>query len=322
VCDPTFLRARIPIQSSPFAHARGDGSAHPVGMTQTWFITGSSRGLGRALTVAALQAGNRVVATARRPEILEDLVARWGQRVLPLRLDVTDPADAGRAVRGAVARFGTLDVVVNNAGYANVSPIETADDADVREQFETNFWGVYNVSKAALPIMRQQGRGLFMQISSIGGRVGGSPGIASYQAAKFAIDGFSRVLRAEAAPFGVKVLVVEPSGFRTDWAGASMTVFDVPEAYEETVGAMHTRVRNTASGPAGDPERAAEILVSVASRDDIPANLPLGVNASDFAIAQDRRLLAADSRWAEVSRSADYEQPYPARYPADEATAD
>jgi NAD(P)-dependent dehydrogenase (short-subunit alcohol dehydrogenase family) len=289
-------------------------------MTQTWFITGSSRGLGRALTVAALRAGNRVAATARRPEQLDDLVTRWGERILPLRLDVTDPEGARRTVQQASGSLGGLDVVVNNAGYANVAPIETADDADVREQFETNFWGVYNVSKAALPILRLQGRGLFIQISSIGGRVGGSAGIAPYQAAKFAIDGFSRVLRTEAAPFGVKVLVVEPSGFRTDWAGASMTVFDVPEAYEQTVGAMHTRVRNTASGPAGDPERAAEILVQVAGRDDIPHNLPLGVNASDFAIAQDRRLLNSDSLWASVGRSADYEQPYPGEYPASAAS--
>lgn len=288
-------------------------------MTQTWFITGSSRGLGRALAVAALRAGNRVVATARRPEQLEDLVTRWGERVLALRLDVTDPVQAGEALRDAAARFGTLDVVVNNAGYANVAAIETAADDDVRRQFETNFWGVYNVSKAALPILRMQGRGLLIQISSIGGRVGGSPGIASYQAAKFAIDGFSRVLRVEAAPFGVKVMVVERSGFRTDWAGASMTVFEVPEAYEQTVGAMHARVRSTLSGPAGDPERAAEILVEVASRDDIPDNLPLGVNASDFAITHDRRLLESDTRWAAVSRSADYDQAYPPVYPPDDA---
>ena len=148
---------------------------------------------------------------------------------------------------------GRLDVVVNNAGYANVSPIETTDDEDFRAQFETNFWGVYNVSKAAIPVLRAQGSGIVIQISSMGGRVGGSPGIASYQAAKFAIDGFSRVLQAETAPFGVKVMVVEPSGFRTDWAGSSMTVHDIPEAYAPTVGAMHTRVRQSTDGPAGDP---------------------------------------------------------------------
>ncbi|WP_374007432.1 SDR family NAD(P)-dependent oxidoreductase [Leifsonia sp. LS-T14] len=284
-------------------------------MQQTWFITGSSRGFGRALVVAALQAGDRVAATARRPEQLDDLVAEYGDRILPLPLDVTDAAQAAVALRQAHDRFGRVDVIVNNAGYANVSPIETTDDADFRTQFETNFWGVYNVSKAAIPLLRAQGGGLVIQFSSVGGRVGGSPGIASYQAAKFAIDGFSRVLRAETAPFGVSVLVVEPSGFRTDWAGSSMEVRDIPEGYDETVGAMNRRVRQSGEGPAGDPQRAAEILVAVAKRSDIPANLPLGTNATDMSVAQDRRLLESDLRWAPVSRSADAGQPYPAAFP-------
>jgi len=156
-----------------------------------------------------------------------------------------------------------------------------------------------------------------MQISSMGGRVGGSPGIASYQAAKFAIDGFSRVLQAEVAPFGVKVMVVEPSGFRTDWAGASMTVHDIPEAYASTVGAMNSRVRQSSDGPAGDPARAAEILVQVAKRRDIPYHLPLGVNAAEGSIRLDERLLAEDRKWRAVSRSADFSEPYPIAFPAD-----
>ncbi|HEV6952459.1 MAG TPA: SDR family NAD(P)-dependent oxidoreductase [Promicromonospora sp.] len=280
--------------------------------TQTWFVTGSSRGFGRSLVRAALAAGHRVAATARRPEQLDDLVAECGDRVLPLRLDVTDPAAARTALAEAAARFGRLDVIVNNAGYANVSPIETTPDDDFRTQFETNFWGVYNVSKAALPLLREQGGGLVVQFSSVGGRVGGSPGIASYQAAKFAIDGFSRVLRAETAPFGVRVLVVEPSGFRTDWAGSSMSVADVPPEYEPTVGAMNSRLRQGESGAAGDPDRAAQILVALAGRDDLPDNLPLGLNAAEMSVAQDRRLLESDQRWSAVSRSADYGQPLPA----------
>jgi len=285
--------------------------------TRTWFVTGSSRGLGRALVRAALAAGDRVAATARRPEQLDDLVAEFGDRILPLALDVTDPAAARTAIAAAHQRFGRIDVLVNNAGYANVAPIETADDADVRAQFETNFWGVYNVTKAALPLLREQKGGLVVQISSMGGRVGGSPGIASYQAAKFAIDGFSRVLRAEAAPFGVKVLVVEPSGFRTDWAGASMSVEEVPEAYAETVGAMNTRVRQNAGGMAGDPERAAAILVRMAGRADVPEHLPLGVTAAEGSIALDRRLLEDDLKWREVSRSADFAEAFPVGFPAD-----
>jgi NAD(P)-dependent dehydrogenase (short-subunit alcohol dehydrogenase family) len=287
-------------------------------MTQTWFITGSSRGLGRALTEAALEAGDRVAATARQPAQLDDLVAHYGDRIRAISLDVTDARAAQEAVAVAHRHLGQLDVIVNNAGYANVSPIETSDDEDFRAQFETNFWGVYNVSKAAIPVLRAQGGGLVIQISSVGGRVGGSPGIASYQAAKFAIDGFSRVLRAETAPFGVKVMIVEPSGFRTDWAGSSMTVHDIGEAYAPTVGAMNGRVRQGAGGAAGDPTRAATILVQVAKRRHLPHHLPLGVNATEGSIRLDEQLLAEDREWSEVSRSADFGEPYPVEFPADE----
>jgi NAD(P)-dependent dehydrogenase (short-subunit alcohol dehydrogenase family) len=286
-------------------------------MEQIWFVTGSSRGFGRALVRAVLDAGDLVAATARRPGQIGDLVAEYGDRIHTIALDVTDAVAARSAIAEARQRFGRLDVIVNNAGYANVSPIETTEDEDFREQFETNFWGVYNVSKAAIPVLREQGGGLVMQFSSMGGRVGGSPGIASYQAAKFAIDGFSRVLQAETAPFGVKVIVVEPSGFRTDWAGSSMIVRDIPGAYAATVGAMNTRVRQSTDGPAGDPVRAAEILVRVAKRRDIPFHLPLGVNAAEGSIRLDEQLLAEDRRWRVVSRSADFAEPYPAEFPAD-----
>jgi NAD(P)-dependent dehydrogenase (short-subunit alcohol dehydrogenase family) len=289
-------------------------------MEQTWFITGSSRGLGRALTRAALDAGDRVAATAREPAQLGDLVAEFGERIHAITLDVTDADGARLAIAEAHRQFGRLDVIVNNAGYANVSPIETTDEEDSRAQFETNFWGVYNVSKAAIPILREQGGGIVIQISSVGGRVGGSPGIASYQAAKFAIDGFSRVLQAETEPFGVKVMVVEPSGFRTDWAGSSMIVHDIPEAYAATVGAMNSRVRQSADGPAGDPTRAAEILVQVAKRRDIPDHLPLGVNAVEGAIRLDEHLLSQDRQWQQVSRSADFVEPYPVAPPPDSPT--
>jgi NAD(P)-dependent dehydrogenase (short-subunit alcohol dehydrogenase family) len=286
-------------------------------MKQVWFITGSSRGFGRALVRAALEAGDLVAATARRPEQLADLSAEYGDSIHPVALDVTDQAAAASAIAEARSRFGRLDVIVNNAGYANVSPIETTTDADFRAQFETNFWGVYNVSKAAIPVLREQGGGLIMQFSSVGGRVGGSPGIASYQAAKFAIDGFSRVLQAETAPFGVRVIVVEPSGFRTDWAGSSMIIRDIPEAYAGTVGAVNTAMRRSTEGPAGDPVRAAEILVQVAKRRDIPYHLPLGVTAAEWSIRLDEQLLAEDRKWRAVSRSADFAEPYPAEFPPD-----
>lgn len=283
-------------------------------MNKVWFITGSSRGFGRELVRAALEAGDSVAATARRPEQLADLVETYGQRVLPLALDVTDPAQATSAMSAAQDRFGRVDVVVNNAGYANVAPIETGDEADFRAQFETNFWGVYHVSKAAIPVLREQGGGLIVQFSSMGGRVGGSAGIASYQAAKFALDGFSRVLQAETAPFGIRVLVVEPSGFATDWAGSSMAIADIPERYADTVGRMNT-VRESDAVSAGDPARAAQILVRLSRRTDLPYHLPLGVNAVEGSIRQDEQLLETDRKWAAVGRSADFAEPYPVDLP-------
>jgi NAD(P)-dependent dehydrogenase (short-subunit alcohol dehydrogenase family) len=286
-------------------------------MQQTWFITGSSRGFGRSLVQAALAAGDQVVATARNPEQVDDLVEAQPDRAIAVALDVTDPVAVQTALESGVRRFGHLDVVVNNAGYANVAPIETGDEGDFRRQFETNFWGVYNVSRAAIPILRGQGGGIIVQFSSVGGRVGGSPGIASYQAAKFAVDGFTRVLAVETAPFNIRTMVVEPSGFATDWAGSSMTVHDIPANYEETIGQMQRRVRANPSGPAGDPDRGAEIIVEVAKRQDVPSHLLLGVNASDMALSYSSGQLEQAGAWAAVSRSADFVEPYPAGFPAD-----
>lgn len=286
---------------------------------QVWFITGSSRGFGRALVDAVLAAGDLVVATARRPEALAADLAEYGDRVLTLALDVTSADAARAAVEAAVSRFGRVDVLVNNAGYANVSPIETTGDDDFRAQFETNFWGVYHVTKAALPVLREQGAGTVVQFSSIGGRVGGSPGIASYQAAKFAVDGFSRVLAAETAPFGVRVMVVEPSGFATDWAGSSMTVHEVPEAYDATVGAMNRLMRQNTAGAAGDPRRAAEIIVRTVRGGEVPGHLLLGVNAATMALDHSRRQLAEASAWERVSRSADFGEPHPVPLPSEAA---
>src|SRR5882757_11020334 len=287
-------------------------------MVQTWFITGASRGFGRALARTALESGDRVAATARRPEQLDDLADAYPDRLQALALDVTDVAAAGAAISEARQRFGRLDVIVNNAGYANVSPIETGDDEDFRAQFETNFWGVYNVSKAAIPVLREQGGGLIMQFSSMGGRVGGSPGIASYQAAKFAIDGFSRVLQAETAPFGIRVVVVEPSGFATDWAGSSMEVYDVPDDYKATLGPRIEQMEDPASPyRAGDPARAAEVIVKTVKRKNVPSHLLLGVTAVEAALRYSRSQLDEATTWRAVGRSADYAEPYPAEFPPD-----
>src|SRR3954451_6480573 len=191
-------------------------------MSKIWLITGSSRGLGRALTEAVLAAGDRVVATARKPEQLDDLVAKYGDQVRAVALDVTDAAGARDAVRTALHQFGGLDVVANNAGYANSAAIEETPDEDFRAQIETNLFGVVNVTKAALPVFREQRSGHFLQFSSVGGRVGGTPGMGAYQTAKFGVEGFSEVLSNEVKPFGVKVTIVEPGAFRTDWGGSSM----------------------------------------------------------------------------------------------------
>jgi NAD(P)-dependent dehydrogenase (short-subunit alcohol dehydrogenase family) len=283
---------------------------------QIWFITGSSRGFGRALASAVLEAGDSVVATARRPEQLIPLVEQYGERVLPVALDVTDGAAAQAAVEAAVRRFGRIDVLVNNAGYANIAPVETAPEEDFRRQFETNFWGVYNVSKAVLPVLKRQGSGTIVQFSSIGGRVGGSAGLGSYQAAKFAVDGFTRVLATETAPFGIRCLTVEPSGFATDWAGASMEIQDIPAEYDGTVGNM-VRLRKTDVAKAGDPKRAGDILVRVVKRKHVPTHLLLGVMAVHLAQDYSRRQIAKEEAWREVSISADFGQPYPAELPED-----
>jgi len=282
----------------------------------TWMITGSSRGFGRALATAALEAGDNVVATARKPDQLAELVDRYPERASAVELDVSSPTAAQAAVVAAVDRFGRLDVVVNNAGYANVAPIEFADD--FHTQFDTNFWGVYNVSVAALPVLKAQGSGTIVQFSSVGGRVGGTPGLGSYQAAKFAVDGFTRVLANEVRPFGIRTLVVEPSGFATDWAGSSMDVGVIPPEYQETVGAFN-QARDRPNLTAGDPVRAGQILVRVVKRRDLPSHLLLGAAAVDRAQAYSRGQIDQADEWDLVSRSADSAELYPADFPPDPA---
>lgn len=271
-------------------------------MARTWFITGSSRGFGRELAVAALGAGDNVVATARRPEQLADLRGE----VLALPLDVTDPAAAMVAVEQAATHFGGIDVVANNAGYGNSGSIEDTPLDDFRAQVETNFYGVVNVTRAALPILRTQRSGHFLQFSSIGGRVGGTPGMAAYQAAKFAVEGFSEVLAAETRPLGIKVTIVEPGPFRTDWGGRSMWFHPVTAAYEETVGKTNTFRRETDGTWPGDPARAARILVDLAGHPRPPLRLLLGATAVDLAERSSRERAAEAAEWAPVSRAADF----------------
>ena len=274
-------------------------------MSKIWLITGSSRGLGRDLAKAVLASGDRLVATARKPEQLRDLVDQYGDQVRAVALDVTDPASARVAVAAAVSNFGRLDVVVNNAGYANISSIEDVAEEDFRTQFETNFFGVFHVTRAALPVLRAQGSGHIIQISSIGGRVGGA-GLGSYQSAKWAVEGFSEVLARETAPFGVKVTIVEPGGFRTDWAGSSMRVDAFNDAYRQTVGAL-TAYRGNSQHAHGDPEKGARAIVRIANEQSPPLRLLLGTDAVFLAKTAAVRRAEEDESWQALSSSTDFD---------------
>ncbi|HEV3358382.1 MAG TPA: oxidoreductase [Pseudonocardiaceae bacterium] len=275
-------------------------------MSRTWLITGSSRGFGWELARAVLAGGDNLVATARRPEQLAELVTEFGDRVRTAALDVTDPLAAEAAVRLAVREFGSLDVVVNNAGYANSAAIEDISAEDFRAQIEANFFGVVNVTKAALPVLREQRSGYFIQFSSVGGRVGGTPGVAAYQAAKFAVEGFSEVLANEVAPFGVKVIIIEPGAFRTDWQGSSMAFAPVSPDYEASVGEINRFRADTDGKQAGDPARAARIIIDLLDVAEPPRRLLLGAGAVESAERSSRERAEEAAKWAEVSRSADF----------------
>ncbi|GGT31336.1 oxidoreductase [Streptomyces chromofuscus] len=272
-------------------------------MSKTWLITGSSRGLGRTLAETVLEDGHRLIATARRTESLNDLVETYGDRVRAVTLDVTDAAAARRAVRAAVESFGRLDVVVNNAGYADMAAVEDMSERAFRDQIDANLFGVVNVTRAALPVLREQGSGHIIQISSVGGRVG-VPGLSAYQAAKWAVGGFSEVLAQEVAPLGIKVTVAEPGGMRTDWAGSSMETPPVSEPYRDVVGGAVAAIRGAHGKQPGDPERISRILLDVVEAERPPLRLLLGKDA--VAVARDMadRLAAQDAQWREVSESA------------------
>lgn len=271
-------------------------------MSKVWFVTGSSRGLGRAIAEAALEAGDSVVATARKPEQLDDLRARYGERVLPVTLDVTDKDAVAAAVETGLKAFGRYDVVVNNAGYGDVAAVEDVTLDDFTAQIDTNFFGVVYVTKAVLPILRNQGSGHIFQVSSLGGRLG-SVGLSAYQSAKWAIGGFSTVLAQEVAPLGIKVTALEPGGMRTDWAGSSMSIPPISEPYEQTVGAFAHMLRTATGMETSDPVKVAQVVVTVANRDDAPVRLLLGADAVQMAADAAKALAESDAKWRETSLS-------------------
>jgi NAD(P)-dependent dehydrogenase (short-subunit alcohol dehydrogenase family) len=272
-------------------------------MSSVFLLTGSSRGLGRAIADAVLGDGHRLIATARRRESLDDLVATYGDRVLTLDLDVTDPAAARAVIDAGVERFGRIDVVVNNAGYADLAAVEDVTLEDFRAQIDTNLLGVVNVTKAALPVLREQGSGHIIQVSSIGGRLA-TPGLSAYQAAKWAVGGFSSVLAREVQPLGIRVTVLEPGGMQTDWAGASMTVPPISEPYRATVGAM-AAIHNADTLALGDPAKVARVVLQVAAMDEPPLRLILGSEAYAYATAAARAQAESDERWRDLTASTD-----------------
>jgi NAD(P)-dependent dehydrogenase (short-subunit alcohol dehydrogenase family) len=274
-------------------------------MSKVWLITGSSRGLGRALAEAVLAGGHKLVATARDPAQLADLVERYGDQVRAVALDVTDARAAGHAIKAAVDAFGRLDVLVNNAGYGNVGSIEDTSDAVFRAQIETNLFGVVNVTRAVIPLMREQGSGHIIQISSIGGRVG-TPGVGAYQTAKWGVEGFSEVLAKEVGPLGIKVTIIEPGGFRTDWSGSSMTIRPSRPEYDSTVGVVARFQREYSGTQPGDPAKAAAVIIHIASLDEPPLRLLLGSDAVHRAEQTALARIESDRKWRELSVSTDF----------------
>ncbi len=246
---------------------------------RVWLVTGASSGFGRAIAEVALERGDAVVATARRPEALDDVVSGAPEgSVLALGLDVTDPQQISRAVDEVVAGFGRVDVLVNNAGYGSVGAVEEFSMEELREHFETMFFGAVQLTKAVLPRMRERESGAIVQISSMGGQLA-FPGFGSYCAAKFALEGLSEALAGEVAPFGIKVLIVEPGAFRTGFGGSRMHRSPEIEAYRDSVGGTRELVDGMDQTQPGDPKKAARAILTALDARETPLRLPLGVDA-------------------------------------------
>jgi NAD(P)-dependent dehydrogenase (short-subunit alcohol dehydrogenase family) len=273
--------------------------------SKVWLITGSSRGLGREFVQAALEAGHRVVAAARNPLQLSDVVTRYGDRVRTVALDVTNEVQAQNAIDAAIETFGGLDVLVNNAGYGNVCPVEDTSLAEFRAQIETNLFGVIIMTKAALPHFRERRAGHIIQVTSIGGRIG-PVGRSPYAAAKFGVEGFSESLHKEVGPLGIKVTIIEPGGFRTDFAGVSTELHEGRPEYDSTVGATVRFQRDYDGNQPGDPAKAAAALLHIASLSDPPLRLLLGSDSYKAAEQAALQKLELDRKWKDLSISTDY----------------
>ena len=278
-----------------------DAPSKPV-----WFITGCSTGFGRELSTILLKRGYRVVATARDQAKIADLVAGHERTGLALALDVDKQDQIDAAVKAAEARFGRIDVLVNNAGYGYLAAVEEGDDGDVRAMFDTNFFGLAAMTRAVLPIMRAQKAGAIVNVSSMGGFIG-FPGSGYYAATKFAVEGLSESLSKEVGPFGIKVMIVEPGPFRTAWAGRSLKTPKKPiDAYADTAIARRKQIQSYSGSQPGDPVRAAEAIIDTVEREKPPLRLPLGSVAYEAMGAEIEAVRKEHDSLERIARGADY----------------
>ncbi|MCP2335925.1 oxidoreductase [Actinomadura rupiterrae] len=274
---------------------------------RVWLITGATSGFGRAIAEAALGAGDVVVAAARRPEALDDLVAAHPDRVRAIRLDVTDQAAITAAVAEAVLWHGRIDVLVNNAGRGMLGAVEETTDRELREQMELHFFGPAALVRAVLPHMRRQGTGAVVQMSSMGGRMS-FPGAGAYSASKHALEGLTLALVGEVAGFGIKTLIVEPGAFRTSFAGtgALAQTAEMPE-YADVVGPVRRNLPASDGNQPGDPAKAAAAILAALDADETPLRLPLGADALDAIEAAAARDRADAAAWEKVARGTDFD---------------
>jgi NAD(P)-dependent dehydrogenase (short-subunit alcohol dehydrogenase family) len=269
---------------------------------KTWFITGTSRGFGREWAIAALDRGDKVAATARNVATLDDLAAKYGDAILPIKLDVTDREAAFAAVRQAHERFGRLDVVVNNAGYGHFGMVEEVSEDEIRAQLETNVLGALWVTQAALPILREQGSGHILQVSSIGG-VSAFMNTGAYHASKWALEGFSQSLSQEVAGFGIKVTLIEPSGYSTDWSGSSAKHSTPLPAYDQVREAA-ARARGQRFTAPGNPVATREAILQIVDSGNPPLRMFLGESPLRIAVADYGSRLSTWGQWQQVAAGA------------------
>jgi NAD(P)-dependent dehydrogenase (short-subunit alcohol dehydrogenase family) len=273
---------------------------------KVWFITGCSTGFGRELAKMVSDRGYPAVITARDPAKVEDIAARHRDRALVLQLDVTDPVEVDAAVQSAAKHFGRIDVLVNNAGIGYFGAVEESDEDEIRRMFEINFFGLSRMTRAVLPIMRGQRSGHIVNISSIGG-LKSFPTLAYYNATKYAVEGFSEALALEVAPLGIKVTIVEPSGFRTDWAGRSAAESKNRIAdYAPTAGKNLEAIRGASGKQAGDPVRAAAAIIAAVESANPPLRLLLGKVALQGARAKIDTLKKDFDAWEKTTLEADF----------------